>query len=794
MLKSYFKTAIRNLIRNKAYAVINVFGLAIGVAGCLLISMFVKDELTYDSWHRNKENIYRITTVSTFQDKQNVMQATSYVEANIFKQQIPEIKSFARLRGEGATVNIGSDYFDEKRLKFADRALFEIFDFKLIQGAFDEQLDGLESVLLTASASVKYFGNTASVGKVLRVDVGKGFEDFIVNAVIEDHPSNSSFSFDMIMSWPKLESIKDKWSMNLWVITPAVSYVLLDEKADIPAVIDKMQAIRIAQNPGDENSMEARARSNSNGLLPLKDIHFDGSRGKNSISQSYILSGIAILIVIIACFNFANLTFANSINRAKEVGVRKTVGADKKQLVTQFLFEALIICCFAFVVGIILAELALPTFESIIEKEFNRGLIQDKAILAMCFLSVLFASVLSVMYPSVFLSRLKVSRVFRGGVSVGNRRLLTKSLVTFQFLVAITFIIVTVGINKQHNYLMDKDKGYNDENLIKLRIPQGNSKLNFDRLKNELIQNPNVRSIGAVGELNEGINIAGPGGEASMVIMSNADPDYIKTLEIELSEGRSFDRNDVVKPNENEPSVAVIVNRSVVEALGLEAPIGKTLDEGKYRIVGLIEDYQLFSAKSVMNSVMLTAESHPGRRYLTNNVFIKYQEGKLSEVLPDIESAWKRILPYTPFSVTYVDTYNQNLYKKEAVWAKTLNYSSMLAIAVAIMGLLGLVSFSTAQRRREISIRKVLGAPATHLLLLLNQGFTILLALSIVISLPISYYIIQSFLDDYINRIEITFWLFALPIGATFLIAWMTVSSITIRSVVRNPIIDLHHE
>ncbi len=325
-------------------------------------------------------------------------------------------------------------------------------------------------------------------------------------------------------------------------------------------------------------------------------------------------------------------------------------------------------------------------------------------------------------------------------------------------------------------------------------MPQNNSKSNFDRLKNELIQNPNVRSIGAVGELNEGINIAGPDGEASMVIMSNVDPDYIKTLEIELSEGRSFDRNDIVKPNENEPSVAVIINRSVVEALGLEAPIGKTLDEGKYRIVGLIEDYQLFSAKSVMNSVMLTAESHPGRRYIINNVFIKYQEGKLSEVLPDIESAWKSVLPYTPFSVTYVDTYNQNLYKKEAVWAKTLNYSSMLAIAVAIMGLLGLVSFSTAQRRKEISIRKVLGAPATHLLLLLNQGFTALLLLSIVISLPISYYIIQSFLDDYINRIEVTFWLFALPIGATFLIAWMTVSSITIRSIVRNPVIDLHHE
>lgn len=794
MLKSYLKTAIRNLIRNKAYAVINIFGLAIGIAGCLLISMFVKDELTYDSWHQNRDNIYRITTISTFQDKQNVMQATSYVEADVFKQQIPEIKSFARLRSEGATVNVGADYFDEKRLKFADRAFFEIFDFNLVQGAFDEQLDNLESVVLTESASVKYFGTTASVGKVLKVDVGKGFEDFIVNAVIEDHPSNSTFTFDMIMSWPKLESIKDKWSMNLWVITPAVSYVLLDEKADIPAILDKMKSIRIAQNPGEKNSMEARARESSNGLLPLKDVHFEGSRGKNTIGQSYILSGIAILIVVIACFNFANLTFVNSINRAKEVGVRKTVGADKRQLVTQFLFEAVIICCFAFIVGIILAELALPAFESIIEKDFNRGLIQDKLMLVVCFLSLLLACMLSVTYPSVFLSKLKVSRVFRGGISIGNKRLLTKSLVTFQFLVAMVFIIVTAGINKQHHYLMNKDKGYSDENLIKLSIPSKDSRLNFERIKNQLVQKPSVLSVGGVGDLDEGINLTDTNGNPLMVIMSNADPDYINTLQIDLSEGRSFDRSDITKPDDQEPSVAVIVNRSAVEAIGLEEPIGKTLDDGKYRVVGVIEDYQLFSAKSVMNSVMLTAESHPGRRYIVNNVFIKYQEGKLSEALSDIESTWKSVLPYVPFSVTYVDAYNQNLYKKEAIWANTLNYSSVLAIALAIMGLLGLVSFSTNQRRKEISIRKVLGAPLSHLLLLLNQGFTALLLLSILISLPISYYIIQSFLDDYINRIEMTFWLFALPIGVTFLFAWVTVSSITIRSVRRNPVIDLHHE
>ncbi|OEK04765.1 ABC transporter permease [Roseivirga misakiensis] len=793
MLKSYLKSAIRNLLRNKAYAAINISGLALGIAGCLLISMFVKDELTYDSWHANKADIYRITTISNFQGQERVMHASSYPEAKAFGEEIPEVKAFARLRNEGATVNLDEEYIDEKRLTFAEKSLFEIFDFELVDGAFDKALSNLESIVLTESSSNKYFGTSKSVGKTLRIDVGKGFEDFVVSAVITDHPSNSSFTFDMLMSWTKLETIKDQWSMNAWFITPISSFLLLDENADLNSVLAKMREVRNLRNPESADTGEM-GRANDSGLLPLKDVHFEGSNGKNDISQSYILSGIAVLILIVACFNFANLTFVNSIRRAKEVGVRKTIGAGKKQLISQFLFEATVICLISFLLGVILAEIALPSFETIIDKEFNRGLTHDKSILLLCFASVLFASLLSVIYPSFFLSKLKVTRVFKGGISIGGKQLLTKSMVTFQFLIAIVFVIVTVSINKQHLFLVNKDKGYNDENLIKLVIPQDDSKAIAERFKNELSKNPNITAIGAVGDFSEAMFLEDEDGQRILIPISNADPDYLNTLEIDLVAGRAFTRADLMKPDENNPSIPVLLNESLVNSLGFDNPIGKTIDDDKYRIVGVISDIQVYSAKSKINSVILKAESHVGNRYLVDNIYVRYQEGKLSDVIQSINDRWREILPFSPTAITFMDVYNESLYKKEALWSKTLNYSSILAIVVAVMGLLGLVSFSATQRRKEICIRKVLGAPVRTLLFMLNQGFMRLLILSIIIAIPIAYFIIERFLEDYVNRIEITFTLFAIPVLVTFLIAWLTVSSITIRSAKRNPINDLHYE
>ena len=319
MLKNYLKTGFRNLFRNKAYAFINITGLAIGIASCLLISMFVKEELTYDSQHKNGENIYRITTIAKLQDKDVVMHGSSYPAAEAYERQIPEIKNFTRLRKEGATVKVGDDLFDEKRMVYADKGLFEIFDFSLVDGALDQNLGKLESIVLTEKASIKYFGTTATAGQSLTLDVGKGFEEFLVTAVIENHPSNSSFNFDIVLSWEKFSTILNAWSMGIWFITPATSFIELGADADIDAVVKKMKEVRWALNSDPDNE-QAYARKNENGLLPLKEVHWNSGKTGGDISQSYILSGIAVLILIIACFNFANLTIVNSVSRAKEVG------------------------------------------------------------------------------------------------------------------------------------------------------------------------------------------------------------------------------------------------------------------------------------------------------------------------------------------------------------------------------------------------------------------------------------------------------------------------------------------
>lgn len=791
MLKNYLKTGFRNLFRNKAYALINITGLAIGIASCLLISMFVKDELTYDKQHENGDNIYRITTISERQGKVNVSLGASYPAAEAYTNQIPEIKNFARYRGEGGTVKVGEDIFDEKRLIFADKGLFEIFDFKVLDGVLDERLRQLESVVLTETASIKYFGSTETTGMSLNLNVGKGFEQFIVTAVIEDHPSNSSFNFEVVLSWEKYSTIKDAGTLGLWFIAPSASYLELQDRADIESVIAKMKDVRWALNANPDNE-EAYARESQNGLLPLSEVHWNNRTSGGDISQSYILSGIAVLILIIACFNFANLTIVNSVSRAKEVGVRKTIGAKKTQLVYQFLIEAVLLCSISCLFGVILAELALPVFESISQKDFSRKLIDDKQLLAFSFLGVLFAALLSVIYPSFFLSRLKVTKVFKGGTLFGGKRSLTQVMVTFQFLVAMLFITVTVAMNKQHDQLVNNDKGYDDKNLIRLKVPLKNTETIAKRFISELSNIPNIISVAAASDLNEGNTLKSMSGSDFVLISGYATPKYLETLGIKLIEGRDLNASD--RLIEAPSTRNVLINKSTLEELGPEYQLGSTIMDGQYKVVGIVEDYQIFSAYTNAKSVLLRASPREGSDLFVNNVYVKYEPNVLPDILQELESAWKNILPEVPFQYTFMDVYNEDIYKKEALWSKTLNYASSLAIAVSIMGLLGLVGLTASQKRKEVSIRKVLGASISALLLLLNQGFTRLLFLAILLSIPLAYYIVDLFVQDYVNRIEITIWLFLLPTLVTFIIVWFTVSMITIRSVRRNPVNDLRYE
>lgn len=793
MLKNYLKTGLRNLFRHKAFAVINILGLGFGIACCLLISLFVRDEFTFDAYHNNVNSIYNLSLVTTIQDQERVLNAVAYPEAKTFYEEVPEVINYARMRNEGAVVNANNDLFDEKGLFFTDKGLFEMFDFKVVDGALDQSLENLESLVITESTAIKYFGSPNVAGKELMIKVREEFDSFIVGAVIEDHPSNSSFTFNMIMSWAKLETIIDDWTMNFWSITPISAYLQLSENSDLALVHEKIQASRLRHTLGDGGE-PTNASESVNKLIALKDYHFEKRGGEERKSQSYLLSGIGLLILVIASFNFSTLTIVNSIRRAKEVGVRKTIGATRKHLVFQFIVEASFLSMISFILGIVIAEFTLPLFEVLVEKEFTSSLMDDLSMLVFMLTLVFVVTLISVIYPSVYLARLKVVNVLKDKVKVGGKRYLTRSMVALQFFCAFVFITVAVVINEQHQFLMNKDKGYSDENVIRLKIPSTNSFQIAQRFKNELEGNINILSVGASSNLNEAVRVKDTLGHEETVIQGVIDQGYLSTLKIDLLEGREFTSEDFVELDDYNSIQNVVINKSTIEALDMAEPIGRVIGDGKYRIVGVIEDFQVFSATSSMNSIMLSASTRPGRKIPMNNIYIKYSENQLPEVVAAISNVWDELLPLEPFQYTFLDEYNRNLYKKEALWSKTLTYSSTLAIAISLMGLLGLVGLSASQRKKEVSIRKVLGASVGNLLLLLNQGFMRMLLLSMLLSIPIAYYIVNQILQDYINRIEITALLFAMPLLATFLVAWLTVSSITFKSANTNPVNELRNE
>lgn len=791
MIRNYLKSGFRNLFRHKGYALINITGLAVGIASCLLISMYVKDEFTFDSYHENTESIYRLTRVSMRQGEEVIMPSVSYPEAEAYFKEIPEVINFARLRKDGGVVQVGQDLFDEKGILFTDKGLYSMFDFEVLDGALDSKVSELESLIITRSTAMKYFGNIRAAGKELAIKLRGEFEWYIVTAVIEDHPSNSSFNFNMAMSWARLKTVVDEWTRNFWLITPVTAYVMLDDQARTEQVAQKMTEVRTRKNASDDQ-MSAALKNESNGLIPLKEAHLQFKK-ESEANQPYLLSGIALLILIIASFNFSTLSIVNSLSRSKEVGVRKTIGASKRNLVLQFLTEALLISILSFILGIILAEVAQPGFESLVKRPFSYHLLDDPTLLALCFTIVLIICLLSVVYPSVFLSRLKVVNVFRGQTKVNQKKWLTRSMVTLQFLAAFVFITVAFGVNQQHEHLIDKEKGYNDQNLIKLEIPGGNSKQVSQQIKNELNKSPNILSVGAVGNLNEAISLQDDEGNSVFVTQGNADLDYLSTMQIELLEGSNFTAIDQVREDTESPIINVLINQSVASLLNEEDPIGKLIDN-QYRVVGVVNDFQVFSALSKMNSAMLMADTRPGRAFQLNNIYIRYQENKLSETLSDLETVWSQVLPFEPFNYTFVDEYNRNLYQKESLWSKTLSYASGLAIVISIMGLVGLVGLSASERKKEVSIRKVLGATVSGLLLMLNRGVSSMLFLSIIISIPVAYYVIEQFLQDYTYRIGITPWLFAWPLAITFIVAFLIISVVTLRTASTNPVEALRNE
>lgn len=792
MFKNYLKIATRNIQKHKGYSFINITGLAIGIACCLLIFLFVKDELTFDQYHKKSERIFRLTTEIDFGGQMMNLGATSYPEGAAYLASIPEIEALVRFDSDAGIVQNGDAFVAQTGLVYSDPDIFNVFDLEVIEGTSEGALSELNNVVLTKRTALKYFGKTDVIGESLRMNIETDLETFVVSAVIKNHPSNSSFTFDMMLSWDKRLSQLDEDQKREWGNIGVNTFLLIAGAPE--TIVSKIVDVKATHNPGEEGEF---TRGMVSGLQPLVDIHLsedlrggDGLGNSGEAAYSYVLSGIALVILVLACINFTNLSVARSLPRAKEIGVRKVLGAHRKQLAFQFLNEALLMCLIAFVFGLLLAELALPVFGSLLEKTFTSGVTSDIGLIISCLLLVLFTAFLSGFYPSFVISKFNTVVSLKGKVKLKGNSLVSKSLVVVQFSLAAVLIVGTIAMNRQIDFMVNMDLGYDDENLISINANRTGTPNLTQLFKDELSQNPNI-------EIVSGANTYGSAGayeyngEQFFSVVNDIDDQYLAMKKIEILSGRALKKGEDIYITSDDTLYNILVNETFVKEIGLENPLNTII--GSNRIVGVVKDYNYSSAKGKIGKLILAPSDGAGTNEF-ESIYVKFNPAFLPQVQTLLESTWRKYVPYKPYESSFVEASNAASYEDESRWRMIITYASGLAISISILGLFGLAHLSTQQRIKEIGIRKVLGASIAQIVLLLNSNFSRLVLISIILASPLAYYLVDKWLDNFANKITISPWLFLIPGLITFGVAFITVSLQSIKSAVSNPVDSLRCE
>lgn len=796
MLKNYFKIAVRNLIKHKGYSFINISGLAIGIAACLLIFLYINDEVTFDKFHHNSDRIYRINSKVNFGGNERKIAATNKIEAAAYAESIPEIEAFARINNATLIVQKGEEYVRQFKGVYADPQIFDLFDFKLIHGDFKTALQSNFGIVITRSVAAKYFGKTDVVGKELRIKISGEPESYFVDAVIENFPSNSSLNFEVILPWSKTAK-KGAITSRDWGNISNTSFIMIRKDADVNLVQQKMKEVRNLQNPGEDGEF---ARGIENFLQPLTAIHFTkgyngGSAGikKNSNpTHALTLGGIAILILALACINFANLTVARSLPRSKEIGVRKVLGAKRSQLTKQFLSEALFVSSISFILGLILAELFLPAFGELTNKQFSSSIIDNPVLLVLCLLLVLATALLAGVYPSFSISRFSTIDSLNGKLRLSNRRYVSKALVLFQFAIAGILVVGTVAINKQIGFMVNKDLGFDDSNLVYMDMFMFEDKASI--IKTDLSSNPNLTGVALSNGYGSGSEYDFKG-KKLLGISNIIDGDYMDLKGLEVIEGRRLIGGGDYTYRGTDTLSNVIVNEMFIKEMGIEEPLNTTLGDGSgnevFRIVGVVKDYDFATARSKISPLVLFSGKSTGEYA---EVLVRYRSGYDSLIQDELLKSWRKIEPYQPLSFKFLEEENQNAFAEEERWKSIITNASFLTIFISCLGLFGLAHLSAEQRKKEIGVRKVLGASVQNLLLLLNAGFSKLVLLSFIIVVPVAYFLVNTWLQSFPYRIEIGVGLFLLPAIITFGIAFLTVSFQSLKTANANPVDSLRNE
>ncbi|MBN2602266.1 MAG: ABC transporter permease [Candidatus Marinimicrobia bacterium] len=787
MLRNYLKIALRNIQRHKGYSFINIFGLAIGLTCCLLILLWVQDELSYDKFHTQAANIYRVEQEQNYSGKLYHVNVTPYPCAPVWKEEIPEILNATRIAHIGSrALRFGDKSFVESNVQAVDPAFFTMFDYPLLNGDRQSVMDEKYSIVIDGETAEKYFGDENPIGKILIYD---NQYNLTVTGVLKKVPGNSILQPKILIHMEltkELGEYVDRWGSN-----NILSFVLLQENAAISDVNNKITTV--VNNHKENNSIIFMVN-------PLTRIHLFGFFGFDhnpvAIRFVYIFSVIAGFVLLIACINFMNLATARSANRAREIGMRKVVGAFRKNLIFQFIGESILLSLFAVLISVLLVVLLLPVFSTITGKEILwKALFNGQFIIGLLFITVITGFV-SGIYPALFLSGFRPVTVLKGHHSSGRNPLLRRIMVIIQFSLSVTLIIGTLVIYKQLHYMRSKDLGFDQEYVIAISM-QGDVKNSYPALKQELVPMSEIINVTAsshrptnIGSNSGGIQWDGKDPKMGIVVgMAAVDFDFVEAMQIEILEGRAFSREYPNDVQENDVNVFMI-NETLAKIIGKDQIINEKIKFGvEGTVVGVMKD---FNFKSIHNSIEpLVLYGYPKH---FKHILIRLAPGDLTQSLAAVEKVWHHVLPNSPFDYQFLDEDFEWMYRTETSMSKLVKYFAILAIIIASLGLFGLASFTAEQRMKEIGIRKVLGASVQNLVLLMTGQFTKWVLIANLIAFPAAYIIMQKYLEQYAYRIDLPVSVFLAAGILALLVALLTVSYQAIKAAIMNPAKTLKYE
>jgi putative ABC transport system permease protein len=811
MIKNYFKIAWRNLAKYKFISFINLFGLTVGLTCCLLITTYIINELSYDKYNKNAENIYRVTR--SFNNADGVVSLNLSTISPPFGYYLPtdfpEIKKMTRLLNNGT---VGFKYkeklISEPDVYFADENLFDVFTLDVIKGNPATALKDPFSVMLTEDVAKKYFGNEDPINKVLRAD---NQFDVKVTGIYKPFPANSHMHPGVLVSFSTLkdsavygaENLRTNWGNNsffTYLLLPP-HYNIKNMLARFPSFIDKRMA-------GQEYVGQQASKFTKLNLQKLTDIHLYShtdyeAEPNGDISRVYIFSAIALFILLIACINYMNLSSARSALRAKEIGIRKVIGARRKELIFQFLSESVMIAWAAIIIAFVCLYFTLPWLNKISAQELSLSILMKWQVLVPLFLTPFIVGIISGIYPALFMSSFQPVKTLKGLFKAGGGSIsFRKVLVVAQFAISIVLIITTIIVFQQLRYMQETSLGYDKEHLITL--PYYNSiNTEYETFRNELLHNANIKDVARSSRIPTGRLLDASGASAMVgdslrpvtadIKFVAADYDFIPTYGVHVVAGRNFSRAyglDTTNFILNEAAIKAIGWKTAQEAVGKDFQYGSR----KGHIIGVIADFHFESLHQKIVPIVLANPPTSATDSRFNNLSVKVAAKNIPGALASVEKVWKKYLPEFPYRYTFLDEKFNKLYESEQRQGTIFTVFACIAIFIACLGLFGLSAFSITQRVKEIGVRKVLGANVSSIVALLSKDFLKLVLIAAVIAFPVAWYAMTHWLRDFAYRINIHWWVFVLAAILASVVALVTVSFQAIKAAVANPVKSLRTE